>query len=217
MKTLSRRWTSFSLRTLLIVFTVLALWMGMRAERARRVRELVSAIRADGGNPLYDYEHCRELQTIGEPRPLPGPDWLRNLIGVEYFAYVEGVAYWEATDDTIRVFRPSDSIKTINIISGDVTDEGLRLLSRLQSLEDLCVQFSGEISDDGLRHIGKLKRIDSLAFNFSPNITDAGLPHLYRLKKLQYLNLIGTQCTEQGVAEIQKALPLCQVISKEDP
>jgi len=42
-------------------------------------------------------------------------------------------------------------------------------------------------------------------------ITDAGLPHLKDLTNLTYLNLIETQITDSGVAELQKALPNCKI------
>ena len=45
------------------------------------------------------------------------------------------------------------------------------------------------------------------------DLTDAGLVHLKGLTKLEDLNLIGTQVTAAGVAELKKALPKCRNIS----
>jgi hypothetical protein len=42
-------------------------------------------------------------------------------------------------------------------------------------------------------------------------VTDAGLKELAGLKKLTYLDLFGAKATKEGVAELQKALPRCQV------
>ena len=42
-------------------------------------------------------------------------------------------------------------------------------------------------------------------------ITDAGLVHLKGLANLQGLTLGGTQVTVAGVAELQKALPNCEI------
>ena len=41
-----RRWFQFSLRTLLVLVTVLCVWLAMTAERARKQRKAVAAIRA---------------------------------------------------------------------------------------------------------------------------------------------------------------------------
>ena len=46
---------------------------------------------------------------------------------------------------------------------------------------------------------------------FNTQVTDAGLVHLKDLAKLQKLNLNSTQVTGAGVAELQKALPDCQI------
>jgi hypothetical protein len=42
-------------------------------------------------------------------------------------------------------------------------------------------------------------------------VTDAGLKGLAELKGLQWLGLVGTQVTDAGVAELQKALPGCKI------
>ena len=48
---------------------------------------------------------------------------------------------------------------------------------------------------------------------FDTQVTDAGLVHLKGLPNLELLNLIGTQVTAAGVAELKKALPKCYYIS----
>jgi hypothetical protein len=44
-----------------------------------------------------------------------------------------------------------------------------------------------------------------------PKVTDAGLKNLTALKQLTTLLIIGTQVTDEGVAELQKALPKCLI------
>jgi len=43
-------------------------------------------------------------------------------------------------------------------------------------------------------------------------ITDAGLVHLKDLTNLEYLDLRETPITDSGVAELQKAVPNCEII-----
>ena len=47
-------------------------------------------------------------------------------------------------------------------------------------------------------------------FGFS-QLTDAGLVHLKGLTQLQDLNLFDTDITDAGIAELQKALPNCEI------
>ena len=62
-----RRWFQFSLRTLMVLVTVLCVWLGLVSERARKQREAVAAIEALGGWVWYDYQNSGQ-----EP---PGPKW----------------------------------------------------------------------------------------------------------------------------------------------
>ena len=50
---------------------------------------------------------------------------------------------------------------------------------------------------------------------FGPKITDASLAHLTGLTAPESLNLAGTQVTDAGVAELQKALPNCAIYLQE--
>ncbi len=43
------------------------------------------------------------------------------------------------------------------------------------------------------------------------SITDAGLAHLSGLTNLRGLDLRGTRVTEEGVAQLQRALPNCRI------
>ena len=71
------RLLTFSLRTLFLALTALAVWLGIVVNRAREQREAVKAIEALGG--AIEYERTA------------GPKWLRQLIGDEYLQEVWGV------------------------------------------------------------------------------------------------------------------------------
>ena len=76
-----RRWFQYSLRTLFVLVTVLCVCLAVTANRARRQREAVKAIESVGGQVRYEYQYV----SGQEP---PGPEWLRELIGDEYFVSV---------------------------------------------------------------------------------------------------------------------------------
>jgi hypothetical protein len=70
--------------------TIAAVYLGILTVRARHQREVVATVLALGGK--VDYLHNRP-----DPRrpkefdfsiPAPGPAWLRNLIGQDYFLNV---------------------------------------------------------------------------------------------------------------------------------
>ena len=86
-----RRWLQFSLRTLFILTALLAVWLGFYVKRVRDQRETVAAILKAGGTVAYDYQSPPKVSPGGPLYPTarpPGPSWLRNLIGEDYFVTV---------------------------------------------------------------------------------------------------------------------------------
>ncbi len=84
-----RRYLTFSLRTLFILLTTLAVWLGIATHRAREQRAAVQAIESLGGAVRYDWQND-PLDPFGsdvldEPA---GPAWLRRLMGDDFFQEV---------------------------------------------------------------------------------------------------------------------------------
>jgi hypothetical protein len=76
-------------------------WFALKIRKAERQRQAVEAIRKTGGVVVYDYEfevfanRLAEAKLLGvdmnygpnEPEP-PAPEWLRGLLGVDFFSDV---------------------------------------------------------------------------------------------------------------------------------
>ena len=86
----------FSLRSLLIVVTVFAIYLGIRTENARRQQNAVAELRQLGSPVAYDFTY--EWTADGHPKIRPGPDgsfntlpqsnipqWLIEKLGVDFF------------------------------------------------------------------------------------------------------------------------------------
>ena len=70
--------------------------------------------------------------------------------------------------------------------------------------------FGTKITDAGMADLKGLTNLKTLRLALT-QITDAGLVHLKGLTNLESLSLFGTQVTDAGIAELQKALPNCQI------
>src|SRR5689334_19583107 len=102
------KWLRFSLRTLLLLIAVLCVWLGIQVNAARRQREAVTAILKAGGTVYYDYQFVPLPRPLGSPRGWgsdkqfdksqspPGPAWLRQWVGDEYFRTVVLVNFYDA-------------------------------------------------------------------------------------------------------------------------
>jgi hypothetical protein len=177
---------------MLVAVTLLCVWLGVIANRANRQRRAVETIKSHGGFALYDFQFV-ERNTFVDiiPPPSPAkPDWLRDLVGVDYFATVVF-----ASIDVDR--RDYDQIAA------------LTNLPKLQSLE---LQGPGVVDSD-LASLKEMAELNTLFLANTP-VTDAGLRYLEGMTSLEYLDIYRTNVTAAGVKQLQRALPRLEVVGQ---
>lgn len=146
-------------------------WLLVRWHEIRAQCNVVAEIRRAGGTVEYSAQ---------------GPEWLRRLLGDEWFQ------------------RAFDAY--LGPLTTDKDAEHLKWLTELQIL-----WLNGtNITDAGLEYLRALPQLQELYLG--PKITDAGLEHLKGLSGLRYLDLTCTQATEKGVEELRAALPRCRIL-----
>ena len=189
------RWRfQFSLRSLVVLVVAVSVpccWLAVKMRDAQRQRRAVEAIRKAGGWAWvgYDYEFDRFGNFPPSQEQEPAPSWLRDLLGVDFFAEVEVVLL----DDT------------------DFGDAGLQqVVGGLTNLQCLSLSKT-QVTDAGLEHLKGLTNLDTLALN-DTQMTDEGLAHLKGSVRLQYLYLGNTHVTDKGIEGIRTALPNCEVL-----
>jgi hypothetical protein len=179
-----RRWSQFSLRSLMVLTLICAVasaWVARKIERKRKEREAVDAIVKLGGAVGFDY------QRVDYGAKPPGPVWLRTLLGENFFCEVSDV----------QVGGP------------EVTDADIINLKRFTELKSLCLP-EARVSDAGLVNIKGFTKLECLGLGWT-NVTDVGLVNLKGLAKLKVLNLSASKVTHAGVEDLQKALPSCKI------
>ncbi len=87
-----RRWFRFSLKAFLVVLTVFCVWLGLLVYRVNKQKEVVRWVKEQGGKVDYEIRWDQDNRFIDHAKP-PGPEWLRELIGVYYFADVVNVDF----------------------------------------------------------------------------------------------------------------------------
>lgn len=93
-----RRFLTFSLRTIFVLLTLFAVWLGFVVRRAHKQRDAVHAIEALGGAAIYDWQQDPPAGVFtAYPPPVagqpPGPAWLRRMVGDDFFQNVSGVDF----------------------------------------------------------------------------------------------------------------------------
>ena len=206
------RWRfQFRLRTLMLAVAVCAVacsWFAVRKDRAARQLAATKAL-GDRVWVVYDYELDADgLRTEGAQPP--GPAWLRNLLGGDFFADVEAV--WGTSgfdDDDMAHLKGFPRLRYLNVFNSRVTEAGIVHLKSLPELENLSLGGT-RITDAGLVHLQQLRKLEGLGL-YSTGVTDEGLAHLHDLAGLKRLGLFSTKVTPQGIQRLEQALPDCRV------
>lgn len=179
-------------------------WFAHTVERKRRERAVVTLVQSAGGEVHYDWQLDPELH-----RP-PGPGWLRNIVGDDYFAHVAHVDLRTKFDwDLSLVMGPAISMARQAAAEGShraaakrrvPADELLRFVATLETVEALQLGET-QVTDSGAKHIAKLENLSHLFLASNP-VTDAGLAEIGRLGRLEMLDLRETDVTDAGMTQL---------------
>lgn len=97
-----RRWFQFSLRGLLALLTVLAIWLGIVVKRNRDEQQVVKTIEVAGGRIQYDWQSIERDPFPADPAPI-GPVWLRRAVEDDYFQSAESVSFLNGSIDKSQI------------------------------------------------------------------------------------------------------------------
>lgn len=93
-----------------------------------------------------------------------------------------------------------------------ITDAGMAHVAGLTCLKGfLMAGGNSRISDEGLRHISRISSLEELCLR-GEHMSDAGLAYLKKLPNLEYLCLYGSRFTDAGCVHI-KEMPSLRILS----
>jgi len=165
----------------------------------RRQARAVATVRQLGGWVFYD---CR-YQPNGEmadARP-PGPGWLHNLLGMDFFGTVTGVKLTE-----VGQLEGLGDFEFLSRPCPKVSDASLALLCEFSDLEWLALNRA-KITDAGLKNLRNLVHLERLWLD-DTEVGDAGLAHLQGLHALTTLSLRGTRTSNAGLLSLKPLIHL---------
>ncbi len=228
---LKRQWLRFSLLTLLVLVAVCAIlcsWLAVKIWQAKQQLDAATAIETAGGEVCWG-------QPLGPNGELlePGPEWLRELLGDNFFRSVLSVNFenttvtnadlehletfsqlgelWlnntQVTDVGLKHLNGLSHLNLLRLENTPITDAGLEHLQCLKQPLSLWLDNT-RITDAGLEHLQGLSQLLSLRLT-GTQVTDVGLEHLKGLNRLRWLDLRNTKVTDEGVKKLRQALPNC--------
>ena len=163
-------------------------------QQARKQREAVETIRRLGGRVEYDFEYDVNYRRIKGAKP-PGPTWLQNLLGVDFFSDVYCVA-WYAVDEEVVHLSALTDIRMLYLGEPYIIDDG-------EPRWQMKIEGEGEFTDAGLEHLKGLAKLELLDLS-GTKVTDAGLERLKGFKDLKWLSLNSTQVSSAGLEHLKE-------------
>jgi Leucine Rich repeat len=221
------RWLRFSLRTLLVMMTVLCVWLGIQVNAARRQKQAVEAILKAGGSVNYTYQLRPDADRFVGPgfsmfpcarnASIPGPTWLRKLIGDDYFRTAFQVQIALNDEDSskaaIRAIANLPTIRCVSLIvrerDSKVQDSVLAPLGRLTKLERLSLRDT-QVSGEFLSQLDNPAGMVQLSITgLVHNIDDAAMAQIGKMTNLEVLDLLNcNQVTDAGLVHLSKLTSL---------
>ena len=92
-----------------------------------------------------------------------------------------------------------------------LTDECGAALAQMPELQSLNV-YSTQLGDRAIQDLSKLQNLKTLSFD-ATQVTDAAIPTLSQMKSLTLLSITQTKFTADGVKQLAKAMPWCEIQS----
>ena len=197
----------FRLRTFLIfvaLVAILSAWLGKHAVRTAVQRSVVAKINTAGGTVYYQHQQDPELKHIDTRRLAPGAEWLRAVLGDDFFATVTFVKLDEptTTDAVVTELPRLRDLLDVSLDGAGVTDACVDDLLQISKLRSLSLSNTS-ISADGIRRLSQSETLQSITL-WGSNATDEHLKHLPDFQRLRHVALIRSPVTDVGMASIGK-------------
>jgi len=224
-----RRWYQYSLRSLFILTTLVAIacsWYAYEMNEAAKRRVAIKEIqRLDGYveydgpyppwpsidiDPLLHNNGIESPRSYSLLRQIHGDEYLGNAVTVKLGIPFFGRLGQQVTDAELACLAGLPKLKVLALHSYKVTDTGLVHLKSLVYLESLYL-WDTQITHAGLENLKSLPNLTSLCL-VDTEITDAGLEALKGFTNLKRLELRETQTSEEDIETLQQALPNCEIV-----
>ena len=177
-----------SLRTWMVLFTILTVILGYWTIQASSQRRIANALVANGARIMYQYQFDNfDDEARYSSNYDATPPWLAKWIGIDYCS----------------------PIVKVSSIHADKPSEIAELCGKLPNLRTLAIQDTS-LEDADLEAIVGHQRLRGLHLR-GTQISDEAVPYLATFTRLHVLNIQGTSLSPTAVESLRAALPTTRI------
>lgn len=213
------RWLRFSLRSLLLVVTIVAIFLSMRVNQAEKQRKAIVAVKQLGGWVHYGFEFRDGDGMYQAGSRSWVPQWILDRTGVDLFHNVVEVNMvynnegpkrlnnYETSDQVSHHLTSFHRLKRLLLNDTQASDSLLRVVGRLKYLEEIYMWNAATVTDRGAAFLRYPPKLRSIHLSHS-QITDESLRVFGQMPKLEELSLQGNQFTDEGLSYLKNLAQL---------
>ena len=199
------RWSRFSLRFLMIVTTLVAVWVSTVQQEIFHANR-VSDIRGELVRRRIDI--TLQSGRFARLRRLVGDQNTDDIVAVE----AHGFNGRGPLDEDFKLFKNLRRLKSINFDYTIISDAALVHISHLHVQQLSLIQ--SKITDNCLSSLVRMRKLEELNLR-NTRITDKSVEGLSAMSHLKRLDVSYTRITAQGASQLETRLPGCTVIWKQ--
>ena len=205
-------WLRVTTRRMMLLTLILAVLLGDRVHKARVQRQTLAALAKMNAYVLFDYQINDKGKYDSNLTEPPGPQWLHDLIGPEFFrtVYTARISrnFLGGRDRGLDgpFLEGLSDLRGLHISHNQIADEELSELEAMPRLLRLGLMFSVNVGDETIKRVAGMTELEELYLN-NTRVTDAGLGHL-RGKKLRVLFLGDLRVSDAGLAHLAEMTTL---------
>lgn len=123
--------------------------------------------------------------------------------------------YTKVTGAACAHLATLEKLESLDLPGETITDAVLEHLAKLSNLKELTISRTAEndvdcYTDEGIRLLSKLDKLEKLHLG-GPGVSDTGMAHIAKLTRLRDLNTFGCPISDTGMAELRKLKNLEQL------
>ena len=192
-------YAQFTIRTLLLGVLGLCVWLAGKGRSMHFEREGRASVTSIAGDVLYDYQVEKD-GTLKETAQLSVPEWMRQLLGEEFFSYTAVVFVEEIEDKHLASIGRLPKLKGLFVSRSVISSEGICSLANASCLRAIHLDRC-KTNEATIAALAMVPHLENFSMKHC-TITDNAVETICRNKGLRTLGLVGCDIDDKCIESL---------------